>query len=457
VWPRSGRPGPAGPVVSDSARLEARCRATEPCQYKDKSTATPSTGRSRVQARPSRWRPAPVVVLPRHVQECGAGLARARPRWWIWSWRYNDPGSKLRAPYKCGSWRCEACARHEASVTFARIREACEGLDPEGFVFGVLTLDRDGYAGGEPWSDVTTAYRAIGRLCARWMRGVRQWMRAEGMTPLGREWCAVVEAHRSGWPHLNVMMYAPELARAIAAEYERDRADGRTHRQATLMRGPMLAIARASGWGPQSTVERCRSAEALTGYLLKLARQHDAAVGEVAKVTQAPTAAPERFRRLRSGRGWLPPRHHDPEVTGTLVRRVRRPDGTTDVLPLHAVAPSRAADVESACRAEERLVDAEEVMRALRARGDPVAMLVPPAPVVTRHRTGYVIRYGDDGQPNHRRAAPEPHGVHSRARDTAGSERDTPRIPGARDDALAADARRASGRGAPSSRAGPRR
>jgi hypothetical protein len=41
-------------------------------------------------------------------------------------------------------------------------------------------------------------------------------------------------------------------------------------------------------------------------------------VGEVTKLSQAPTIAPSHFRRLRSSKGFLPPKRRDPDITGAL-------------------------------------------------------------------------------------------------------------------------------------------
>lgn len=305
--------------------------------------------------------------MPKHVQHCHGG-AHATD-WWIYTWRRDDPAKKLRIPYNCSSWRCPHCCRYEASVTFARIKEACDPLKPTGFCFLVLTLDREGYYSGKKWKNVTEAYRELGRMSEKFLKRLRRWMKAQGMKPLGSEWVAVVEAHRSGWPHMNLILYSPELAEYL----ERDRVDrerrGFSAREQVLVQGDLRALTVGAGWGPQSTAERGRSPDALAGYITKLAGVAGSTAGELAKITQAPTAAPERFRRLRAGKGFLPPRRSNPEITGTLVRRyymheLRGPV----VLPIHKVKTEAAAlEVAACCYHEEELL-IEELRTAAQAR-----------------------------------------------------------------------------------------
>ncbi len=109
---------------------------------------------------------------------------------------------------------------------------------------------------------------------------------------------------------------------------------------------------------------------------MKLAGLHDASVGELAKVTQIPSNAPERFRRLRTGKGFLPPRVCNPEVTGVLVRRRRSAEGDWEIQAINA--PKDDAQVEpilQARAAEQQLIDEEESIMS-RRRGRLPAM--PP-------------------------------------------------------------------------------
>ena len=326
---------------------------------------------------------------------------------------------QTRVPYCCNSWRCDVCRRQEAAVTFARIKQATDPLPADGWVFLVLTLDRDGYHSGKPWLDVNDAYRSarkmsraalarIGRIWGPETRVERSGRSKQLRTvrALGNRWVSVIEAHRSGWPHCNLLVWCPALAAdlradqalrlqddevANAVELVRDAwkrrepiqaADRAKARKAVVLQGPLLGVVTASGWGCESTAEAAHSADAIAGYIVKMAGHHDAATGELAKITQAPLNAPERFRRLRSGKGFLPPRRKNPDVTGCLVRR--RAVGEQWRGAIHAMNPPKdAAQTDAivrAARAEMQLMAEEQ--RILLQRGELGAM--PPMRIAIR-------------------------------------------------------------------------
>jgi hypothetical protein len=340
-------------------------------------------------------------------------------------WPRSGAGDKLtRVQYCCNSWRCEVCRRHEAAVLFARLREAAvrPELDPRGWCFLVLTLDRN----GDGWTDVNAAYRALSKLTNRTLKRIgRRWgtvtrVECSGrkkkerlVRALGNQWIAVVEAHRSGWPHMNLFVWCPELAelleqqqretledphindaheRSIALWKARRRLPAgavgpRFHgeipaelragaRKATVARGDVLALLTGCGWGYQSTAERARDVEAVLSYGTKLAGMHDDSLGELAKVTQAPLCAPARFRRFRCGKGFLAPRRSNPEVTGCLVRRRRAVAGDWEIASINAPKdPAQLEQVERARLVELALIEEEERIMS-RARGKLAAM--PP-------------------------------------------------------------------------------
>jgi hypothetical protein len=171
-------------------------------------------------------------------------------------------------------------------------------------------------------------------------------------------------------------------------------------RKATVAGGCVLDVLQDAGWGRQSTAEAARDIESVIGYGVKLAGLHDASVGELAKVTQCPMNAPERFRRLRSGKGFLPPRQKDESVTGCLMRRRRSAEGDWELQAINAAsvesiekrlvkagavdnvrelaeeqAARQRAAIESARNAELQLIDEEEQLLS-RNRGRLPAM--PP-------------------------------------------------------------------------------
>lgn len=328
------------------------------------------------------------VVLPTHVKACQHSQHQ-HEKWFVWTWNRAKPEVQSRIPYSCGSWRCDVCARHEAAVTFARIKQAVEPLSSDGWCFIVLTLDRNGYYkdGKAQFKNVTDAYRSMGSMCEKLIKRMRRrW-------GVGNEWVAVVEAHRSGWPHLNLLVHCPALADDLRSLRSRKLADPEIAeavqsardawrdkawlppevkakaREAKLMGGELLVHAIESGWGLQSTAEVAESTDAVAGYVVKLAKHHDASVGEVAKVTQAPKAAPERFRRLRAGRRFLPARYKNEAVTGCLMRRRRSESGDWELLRVNP--PKDMAQREaviSAARSEHHLIEEEESILS-RTRG----------------------------------------------------------------------------------------
>jgi len=270
-------------------------------------------------------------------------------------------------------------------VTFARIRDATAPLDGRGFVFFVLTLDRAGYYSKRPWRDANEAYKALGGMSERFLKRVRRWMERNGMSAFGSEWVAVVEAHRSGWPHMNLLVYAPELAEHLEREHAEPSQAGLSPRECSLLPTEIADSAVGAGWGRQSTGERVRDRHAVASYITKLAGSADAAGAEVAKITQAPLSAPVRFRRLRSGRAFLPPRNKNRDFTGTLVRRSAY-NGTIHVVPLHDVRPDLAPEVAACCEFEEQIaIHESERERALLA-WNRVARAVWPAAAVREDR-----------------------------------------------------------------------
>lgn len=350
----------------------------------------------------------PAEVIPRHVQACLHSPVK-HERWAIWTWARDKPSIQTRVPYQCQSWRCPVCRRHEAAVCFSRIKEAVDPLPADGWVFLVLTLDRNAYFGGRKWVDVNEAYAELGRMTRSTLGRIgRVWgpetavercgrsRELRTVRKLGNRWVAVVEAHRSGWPHCNVMLWAPELAAelrrserealedpevadavALSRECWRDKlpvpASVREKaRRASLVGGALRDLLTEAGWGRQSTAEAARSADAVAGYVVKVAGLHDDSAGELAKVTQVPMTAPQRFRRLRSGRGFLPPRRKNPAVTGCLILSQRTSAGGWKVRQVNApMLPEQFEPTRSAVRCEVRLI-ADEAFARRRATKKPV-------------------------------------------------------------------------------------
>jgi hypothetical protein len=239
------------------------------------------------------------------------------------------------------------------------MRDAFAMLPPTDTCLLVLTLDRCGtYSGEKRWKNAQEAYRELGQMSAAMLQRLRRWMKSQGWDPLRNQWVSTTEMHRNGWPHVNLVLSSADLAKWIKTEKNERLADHISEQDAKYVSRELADIVTASGFGLLSTAECAHSTEQALGYICKVAGKQDETIGEIAKLTQLPHAAPPRFRRLRSGKGFLPKRHKS-NMTGTLVRRQNSNDGTRDVVPLHNVSERLVRDSEEACATEERVWIAE--------------------------------------------------------------------------------------------------
>ena len=135
--------------------------------------------------------------------------------------------------------------------------------------------------------------------------------------------------------------------------------------------------------GLESTAERARSGDSVASYIVKLAGEGGSTAGELAKLSQAPMTAPERFRRLRSGKRFLPPRRGTKEgVTGTLIRRFVLEDGTVAPRANARATWEATPNLERAQSFEREIIAHEHTWRAfnLVARNvcPAAAVVIPP-------------------------------------------------------------------------------
>jgi hypothetical protein len=279
------------------------------------------------------------------------------------------------------------------------MQEAFAPFDVADLVFVVLTLTADEHHRAQV--DLEGVYRDLRRRVEKWMKRMRRQLRRMGLDPFGSEWCATVEAHLSDVPHVNILIACPAWARWLQERYEAKREvamkgarirvvgaracawcgnslrksqpdDARfcsrgcrlEHSEATLLDGPFADHLEPCGLGWRSTAEVPRGKDAVNGYLTKLAAEADKTHGEMAKRTQLPLRAPKGFRRLRSGRRFLPPRRKG-DATGAIVRRVWTTYGDEEVRPL---VQSKNLDymkvVHAVCELEQSLAWKEEDERA---------------------------------------------------------------------------------------------
>jgi len=297
-------------------------------------TEPPASGRPLVNKRTSGRGVSGLTKPSAYIAACVNSEHDAAP-WFLWLWNKDGTGAPTRVPHQCGSWRCPGkCARHRAAKDFVRIRDALGAHNPDHVCFLVLTLDRNGTYTGLPWVDRWQAYRALSEMSRKLMKRLNRHYEFDGA--VGSRWVATVEAHRSGWPHLNIVCVSAGLSRDLRATTAARARAGKTDRETKLVDGVLLAHVLGSGFGPQSTAEVAGSGAALAGYIVKLAgelehehAQVDASVpGEIAKLTQTPDNAPHGFRRLRSGKGFLPAKLKNEKVTGALFGTQKTAGGT---------------------------------------------------------------------------------------------------------------------------------
>jgi hypothetical protein len=279
------------------------------------------------------------------------------------------------------------------------MRDAFAPLSSDGACLIVLTLDRYGtYSGEKRWENAQAAYRALSGLSNEFLKRLRKWMLSQGWKPLKNEWVATVEMHKSGWPHVNFVVHSNELADWIAREKSAKMSDGLSEHEANRISGGLADAAIGAGWGVISTAERARSREETLGYITKCSGKVDESIGELAKLCQLPTAAPFRFRRLRSGKGFLPKRAKNEQVTGTLLRRQLSQDGTYDVLNLHTLKNLANVEISAvACIHEENIwlaeLEAKERCKRQVAQFGIRAVQLPPVTHWVGHvRVARVVR-----------------------------------------------------------------
>lgn len=280
--------------------------------------------------------------FPAHVRNC-ANNPRKEGRWTLAFWPKATPTQQTRVAYTCSSYRCPSpdCQRAAAHRDFAKIQEAVAGVeDARGWCLLVLTIDKNetlaARASGGGWKDEQEAFRALSRMSRNFLSRLRRWHKREGWPDFKNRWIATVEVQRNGWPHLNLMIHSPGMASWLDAQGPRGQV---THHvtgkkiDSWPLRGQLAEHAIACDWGTVGHAQRARDSEALTGYIVKVAGNFDRQVGEISKLTQAPTNARMKLRRLRAGKGFVRVAEGSDLWTGIMLRR-RQECGTIKVEPL---------------------------------------------------------------------------------------------------------------------------
>lgn len=458
--------------------------SAEPCRYREQVAATPGAAaqlptRARdrrdsresfikhegrgdfPQAGPDRSRSAPGAAasgaedpdpfvslrrdLPTFIRACSANPDPLKPVFWLHIWDPENPSIVTRAPYSCRSWRCPfGCAVHESHVLWTRMNEAFGDAEPHEMASFVLTLDSPFHDLGDHTLD--SLYRELGWRLEKFRKRLRRFMARQGLEPFGNSWVAVVEQHRSGVPHVNLLMRSRSFCSWLTTRYLAKRRAGLSAHSARLLGGTsrhadavdreLLSMLSACGFGFRSSAEVARNRDAMIGYIGKIAGNADTTahrvahslarvqgriISETTKRSQLPIRAPKGFRRLRSGIHFIPPRRKG-DKTGMLIKRYRRSNGDEIAMPLvQAKRPDLVAMQDLICAAEQSHLawkDEELRERAHKLRGLRLPWKPKRRDLITQYRVDLSPQSVPPEPPLHfARAGPGPP-----ARERAGAE-----------------------------------
>jgi hypothetical protein len=204
---------------------------------------------------------------------------------WHLALEHKETGERKSVPYRCCSWRHTGpCARSRAAEDARRIREGFIRYG-KSMAYLVLTFNPAGHSGG-----IEDAYRIIVRCWqVLYQRISRRWDKGP--------YVVLVEQHRSGWPHVNVLLGGHVGAEVAAGRWR-------------TIRRELAPLVIAAGFGLRLWVDERAGTAALPQYIAKYCT----------KAEQAPLHAPPKFRRLRATRGFLgAPKKSGETYTGRLV------------------------------------------------------------------------------------------------------------------------------------------
>lgn len=301
-----------------------------------------------------------------HPADPGYIHACHEEKWRLATWKKSNPAEVTWRPARCYSWRHDGPCRHKkASEDYARIAQALKGHNRDHVVYAVLTLDPSAWT-AKGWVEVPKVdgrvqqrprregavedQAAIGEsyraLSDRWHHFAKEIRRQYGAFG----YVSTVEQHKSGWPHLNVIFVNQELAEHVKHEGQKLRGWGRKSKGREVAKRVFGDLLERAGFGRIAFLEPPAPAngkvDPLASYVAKLAGEAGAVwdgekrgllapaddapsgivvesieghtVAEVSKYSQAPVRAPSHFRRLRSSKGFLPPKKRDEDLTGCL-------------------------------------------------------------------------------------------------------------------------------------------
>lgn len=323
--------------------------------------------------------------FPGHVRAC-ANNPQREGRWTLAVWPKIRPEDHTRIAYTCSSYRCPSpeCQRAAAHRDFAKLHAAVSSVRGErDWCLLVLTIDQHETlakrASGGGWKDEQEAFKALSRMSRNFLARLRRWHERNGWSEFGNRWVATVEVQRNGWPHLNLMIHSPGLAQWLE--------DSGT----SQLSGELRDHAVASDWGSVGYAERARSRDGLAGYITKLAGDHGRKVGEIAKLTQAPTNARMKLRRIRAGKGFIATKEKNEEWTGIMLRRTRLLGShLTHVEPLMKPDQVRCPDSEQ----PNYLLGASAAIRAEQWQADEESKGAKERAVVSASEEAELARWG---------------------------------------------------------------
>jgi len=280
--------------------------------------------------------------LPPSVEACKRSRSTDGQEGWSFAYVNRTTGEAGVGLYGCSSWRCPYCAPR----VFARDRDRIEaGLAAGGREWLAVTLTFDPRRWRGTWAAFRGAYPA-------WSRLAKRLRRAYGDV----RYIAVAERHRSGWPHLHVLLRG---ARLLDAWREGSRQLGPFRRggkviyptEPAWVRYVLRPLASECGFGTVVDGQQLDGHEACAAYLTstqdgtlerasssmgRRAAELVTSPGEGGKAYQLPLNAPAHFRRIRASRDLLEP-HRRPGNPAVLLAIVKRPERSIAELDSYGV------------------------------------------------------------------------------------------------------------------------
>jgi len=320
--PRSPRSGcPEGRVDAGPCRATAPCsssRSADPALvctnnkcHGGRSATSRRAKSPALAARILRSKPvAPPEDAPRYVHACHNDE-------WHLNIRYKDGRPGVRVTYRCNSRHHEGPCRDTwrrrlyARLTGGKLRE----VPLHHVMFGTLTLPAAVHrmvAEGRPEEKaelIRAQHDAIGTMIRRLTRTLNARAKRAGFAGMDYFWFR--EAHKSGTPHVHLLLISPWLASKVRERDSDPELDGVElgSDDANLAPADLVTLATSIGWGERFDLQMAESREALTHYATKL-------VGEVSKGSQTPEHMPLKCRSYGGARGFLAPRKVDEQATG---------------------------------------------------------------------------------------------------------------------------------------------